>query len=155
MMRLGRLLSALGIDAVTFDAARNVVLGSAACRDALHITPAALDPQCTALARAIVAQAIFNARQQEPYPADILDAATRDETVRSVSGALGMASLSITGWVAKQLFGLAQQLGAMDHVQRRRGAISDATYPFAGDVLVYLARTAERSATSSAGVSAK
>jgi len=42
--------------------------------------------------------------------------------------------------VVKQLAGLALRTGAMNHAQRRRGAITDATYPAAGDIMVYQGR---------------
>ena len=115
---LRRDLATLGIDVAAFNTARQKVLGEAVCREALRATPPSFDPHRTALARAIVAWAIAEARQQGDFPADVLDGDARDAVVGLLSGALGNATLSIAGLVGMQLFGLAQRLGVMNHVQR-------------------------------------
>jgi hypothetical protein len=132
-------LTQAGIHQV-FDEARQAIVDSAPYRDALRKAPQELSPYRAAIARAIVATAMAQCEQQQQYPTILTDAALRNEVAKSLGSELGDADLSIGGWVAKQLFGLALKLGVMNHVQRRRGAITDATYPFAGDVLLYQAR---------------
>lgn len=124
----------------TFEAARQAVVDSDAYRDALQSAAEDLAPYRAAVARAIIAQAIMLARIQDRYPAVLMDADLRDQLVNQIADALGDPDLSISGWVGKQIFRLAQKLGAMDQVQRRRGALTNAAYPFAGDVLLYQAR---------------
>ena len=133
-------MATLGIDVAAFNTARQKVLGEAVCREALRATP----PPSTRIALPLPEQLspgrLREARQQGDFPADVLDGDARDAVVGLLSGALGNATLSIAGLVGMQLFGLAQRLGVMNHVHRSAGAISDASYPFAGDVLMYLAR---------------
>ena len=126
--------------AVVFDSARQMVIDSAPYRDALQSAPETLDPYRAAISRAIVATAIHQCNQEERFAAIATDAQLRDAIVVMLSNQLGPADMSIGGWMARQLFGLAQRMGAMNHVQRRRGAITDAAYPGAGDVLLYQAR---------------
>jgi hypothetical protein len=95
-----------------------------------------------AIARAIIATAIALSEQRQHYTRLSLDAALRDDIIQLLCKQLGddIRSRSIGGWVAKQLFGLALAIGMMDQVQRKRGAITGAAYPFAGDVLLYQGR---------------
>jgi pimeloyl-ACP methyl ester carboxylesterase len=65
----------------------------------------------------------------------------RDQVIEQVGSELGGRTRRSPGsWATKQIFELALTLGAMDHIQRKRGALTDATYPFAGDILLYQAR---------------
>jgi hypothetical protein len=124
----------------TFEAARQAVIGSDAYRTALQGATEDLAPYRTAVARAIIAQAIMLSRNQDRYPAALMDADLRDRVISQLADALGDPDLSIGGWAAKQIFRLAQKLGVMDQVQRKRGALTNAAYPFAGDVLLYQVR---------------
>ncbi len=123
-----------------FNSARQEVLNSAPFSDALRAVPQSQASYRMAIARAIVAQAIAQSLEGQQYPAILMDTALRNEVVESIGGELGEADLGIGNWVAHQLFGLAQRLGAMNQVKRRRGAITDAAFPFTGDILLYQAR---------------
>jgi hypothetical protein len=129
-----------GSIAEVFDAARQHVRDAPEYRAALAGASADLGPYRTAVARAFVAQAIVLCQAEERYPAVLMDAGLRDRIVGRIVDALGDPDLSLGSWVGMQLFRLAQKLGVMNQVQRKRGALTDASYPFAGDVLLYQAR---------------
>jgi hypothetical protein len=132
-------LEAAGI-ADVFDAARTNVTSSAPFLDALRSAPQALGPYRTAIGRAIVAAAIDQCAQQDKYPPIAIDADLRDDLATSITQELGASDLGLGSWAGKQLVGLALRLGAMNQIQRRRGAITDASFPMAGDVLLYQGR---------------
>lgn len=123
-----------------FNTARHTVMGSSSYNDALKTAPQALGPYRMAIARAIVAESIALHGEQGSEASIAIDAKLRDTTVDMIAEALGGTDRSIGGWTLKQLFGLAQRLGAMDQVQRKRGAVTDAIYPVAGDVVLYQGR---------------
>jgi hypothetical protein len=88
-----------------------------------------------ALARAIVATAIIEGEQQSLLTTD---ANLRDEIIRLLSRELGADERApvLVNWVARQVAGLALSI-VTGQVRRKRGALSDATSPIAGDILVY------------------
>jgi hypothetical protein len=92
-----------------------------------------------AVARAIVAQAMFDCEQQERFPPILTNAKLRDEVVKLLSLALGEAELGIGDWVAKPLSQLAQPIGTF-YVKRRRGAITSSVSPTPCDILLYQGR---------------
>jgi hypothetical protein len=120
--------------AEVFDEARQVIIGSRPYYEALQAVSETSGEYLYAIARAIIAQAMALCEKQEKYAAVLMDAVLRDKVVELLCSELGDVDRAIGDWVAKQLFGLAVTMGVMDHVQRRRGAITDATYPFAGEV---------------------
>jgi hypothetical protein len=122
-----------------FEEAKRAVLNSRECHDALQAAREPLDPYRAAMARAIVAKALETGHECGDSWTVLPDASLRDEIIRELSNELGHSSLALAERAARALFGFAQRLGAMDHVQRRRGAISNAAYPFAGDILLYQA----------------
>lgn len=89
-----------------------------------------------ALARALVASLMKAALE---VGAPLPDAAGRDGLVRTVSAQLGEGSRGGLGsWLATPFIGLAESIGTWK-VRRERTSITDATYPAAGDILLYQA----------------
>jgi len=90
----------------------------------------------SALARAVVA-ALQKATVETGAPA--LDAETRNGLVAAIRTLLGEDERGVGAWLMSPLVGLAQNL-ATSHVRRKRGALTDAAYPAAGDILLYQSR---------------
>jgi hypothetical protein len=130
-------LEAAGI-AATFDAAREKVAASVPYDDMLRVVPPAFGDYRVAVARAIVAQAVVD-RSKADNSVLPLDGTTRDALVQDIARWMGEERLA-GSWVASKLLVLAQKLGAIDHIQRRRGAVTDGAFPFTGDILLYQAR---------------
>ena len=88
-----------------------------------------------AIARAIVATAIIEREQRTLL---IMDGVQRDEIIRLLSRELGgdERAPALVNWVTRQVTGLALSI-VTSQVRRKRGALSDFTNPFAGDILVY------------------
>lgn len=128
--------------AEVFNEARRAVMDSAPYREALRNAPQTLSPYRTAVARAIIAQAIFLCEVQQTPTIILADAALRDELVFLLIGEFGDADRSIGNWLLSPLKGLAANLSTM-YMKRKRGAISDAAYPFPGDILLYQGRGGE------------
>ena len=133
-----------------FPDARDAVAGDESYQAALAGVgdePARLDRLRRAVAQAVVAQAMADKERQGTFAPILTDAAWRDEVVGLVGQALGGAGddeedRSLGGWVAGRVFDLVVALGDVAHIERKRGAITDAAYPGAGDVARYLSRGA-------------
>ena len=91
------------------------------------------------LARAFVADCLLRADENLDgvFP---LDGEHRDALVDAILAVLGGSDRSVRGSVSRFGLNLALRLGATRPVERRRSAITDASAPAAGDVLMYLAR---------------
>lgn len=124
----------------TFEAAWQSVQSSTVYKKALSAAAQDPDRYRAATARALVAMSIALCEEQQQDPPIVSDAQMRDRVIDQIGNELASGRRSFGGWAAKHLFDLALTLGAMNAVERKRGAISDATYPFAGDILVYQAR---------------
>lgn len=135
---LRSLLERGGIDR-TFEDACLAITSSASFRAAMDGAPPAMADYRAAIARACIAEA--EAREaQEGAPAAVLtDAGLRDNIEREIVRSLGGEERSIGGWVKDQLGAFVSRLGTR-YVANRRGAVSDAAYPGAGDILLYQAR---------------
>jgi hypothetical protein len=136
---LATALAAAGL-AETFGSAKAAVATSPPYRQALVGASDGLGALRLAVARAIVAEAL--AEQAERDGADtpvVPDAAARDQVVVLLVDALGGHELRLPGRVFAPVRGLAMRL-VTARAQRRRGALTDATYPGAGDILLYQAR---------------
>jgi len=136
---LAAALAAAGL-AGTFESARAAVAASPAYRQALAAAGGSIGALRLAVARAIVAGAL--AEQAERDDADIPavpDAAARDQLVLLLADDLGGREKGVRSPVADPVRGLALRL-ATTRARRRRGALTDATYPSAGDILLYQAR---------------
>jgi hypothetical protein len=131
-----------------FDTARQEVMETIIYHEALQAAPEhpeELGPYRQAIARAIVATIIAQCYEKEHYTPIFYNAQLRDDLITQVSRELITNTLegdyrSISEWTVKQVAGLAVALGAMDHMKRKRGVITDAAYPAAGDILFYLSR---------------
>jgi hypothetical protein len=133
-----RLLDRGGIGDV-FEASRLAVTNSASYRVALDGAPPALADYRAAVARAFIADACARVGRMGAPPAAARDAELRDEIEHVLIESLGGVERSIGGWVKGQLGGLVLRLGSRQ-VVRRRGAITDAAFPAAGDILLYQTR---------------
>jgi hypothetical protein len=139
--KLRGLMERGGIDR-EFEEARLSVTGSTPYRIALDGAPPALADYRAAVARALIAEAAARVSRNDTAPAVTRDPRLRDETERLLIGALGGAERSIGGWVKQQLGGLVLRVATWKGM-RRRGALTDASSPFAGDILLYQARGQE------------
>ncbi|HEY9904683.1 MAG TPA: hypothetical protein V6D43_19985 [Candidatus Sericytochromatia bacterium] len=131
-------LEQAGIASV-FDKARDAVIRSDPYSQALQTASEELGEYREAVARAIVAQAMFECEQQEMFPPILTDASLRDEVVKLLSLALGEENLGIGDWVVKPLSQLAQPIGTF-YIKRRRGAITSSVSPTPCDILLYQGR---------------
>ena len=120
--------------------AQQTLIANPVYQEVLQAATEPLNPYRTAVARALVALASARTAAQGHYVPITGDAPLRDQVVADLATALGPADRGFTASVLKSLYGLAASLGAMDHVRRKRGALTDAVFPFAGDVLRYQAR---------------
>jgi hypothetical protein len=122
-----------------WDAAVQQVRKSDEFRTALLKAPAVSAEYRLAVARALVAQAILLSRQQQNEEAIWIDGAERDALVALLLNALGSHTRGVISSVKGHLAGLALRY-VTTRVERKRGAISDAAFPTAGDILLYQAR---------------
>ncbi|MGI5241106.1 hypothetical protein [Dactylosporangium sp. CA-139066] len=123
--------------AVAFAAAVPDVLDAEPTRQAL----AAGRPRVVAgaLGRAILAEAIRRAAERPEGPVPVIEA-RRERLLLLLLEALGHADLGFGSNLARTAAVLAWRWAGAGFVQRRRGAITDATSPMAGDILLYLSR---------------
>jgi len=136
-------LAALGIDSVFQPACEKITgAGSKSFGRLLDTAARPLDGDYSAIARAIVAAARILCKEQELYPWLLVNTHVRDQAVDVIEKALSRNETSrgvLLDWTKRHLTEFAFDLGT-NHVKRRRGAVTDGTYPFAGDILVYQAR---------------
>jgi hypothetical protein len=127
-----------------FSEAQDAITASDEYRDALGAAPAALAEYRAAIARAWVAESAIRSEERKGYPPAVwMDARLRDEIVDLLVDALGGREYGIGDWVRRHLGGLALQVGShlgTRYARRRRGALTDAAYPFPSDILLYQAR---------------
>lgn len=124
--------------ALVFDEALQTVIRSEAYNEALQKASDSLSEYCDAIARAIVAQIMFDCEQQEKYPSILTNANLRDKLVETISCALGEAELGLGGWLWKPLSLLAHPTTFA--IKRKRGSITDAISPMPCDILLYQSR---------------
>ena len=104
----------------------------------LTTAPANLDGDYAAIARAIVAMSGLMYEEQEWSLNPLIDEELRVKAVDAIFQVLSKLETSrgvVTDWVTGQLFSLGTNA-----IKRKRGAISDGAYPFAGDIMVYQAK---------------
>ena len=100
-----------------------------------------LDEDYAAIARAIVAMSGFLYEEREWF-SPLVDEKLRDEAVEAIFQVLSKLETSrgvVGDWVTGQLFSFGISL-ATNPIKRKRGAITDGGYPFAGDIMVYQAK---------------
>jgi pimeloyl-ACP methyl ester carboxylesterase len=122
-----------------FDAARDTLLVSPEFgRAAGTATMATLNEHRKAVARALVAFTIVHAADSGAPP---VDGAARDTIVTAVTDDLHGFGLGVAGWLTRPFQGIAAGM-VTQRLSRRRGALSDATSPAAGDIIRYQSRGA-------------
>ncbi len=125
--------------AEVFDEAKQTVIRSQPYTQALQKASEPLGEYYEAIARAIIAQAMFYCKQQEKYLPILTDAKLRDRVVECFRLALGEADLGLGDWTLKALAQLAQPIWT-SLVKQKRGAITDAISPMPCDILFYQSR---------------
>ncbi len=101
-----------------------------------------LDQDYAAIARAIVAMTGVLYQEQEWFDSPLVDEKLRDEAVDAILRVLTHDETSrgvVSKWITGQISGLALNF-ATNAIKRKRGAITDGAYPFAGDIMVYQAK---------------
>ncbi len=124
--------------AKVFDQAHQAVTQSKPYNRLLDTASASLDEDYAAIARAIVAQAIELCDQEFIDTPIRFDHELRDKTVDSVNRELtNETSRGIIGDIVKNLVSSGLKSLGNRHLQRQRGSLTDAAYPFSGDILYY------------------
>jgi hypothetical protein len=131
--------------AESFAASRAAVVASSAFADALAGAPAALAEYRTAIARAVLAEALARSLGDEPEVPRIgepgerrIDAALRDEIVDLLIEDLGGKERAL-GWLKAKAGDLLAAAGTR-LATGRRGSLTDGASPAVGDILRYQAR---------------
>ncbi len=127
-----------GIAEVFDEALRNVVK-SKQYQEALETISDTLTEHRDAIARAIIAKAMEICEGQDKYAPILTNAVLRDEVVKSFSSEIIYSEAGIGNWLVEQISKFAMSK-TTDHLKRRRGVISDITYPAVGDIILYQAR---------------
>ncbi|NEO93025.1 MAG: hypothetical protein F6K56_23470 [Moorea sp. SIO3G5] len=131
-------LQAAGI-AEGFDQARRHVTSSAVYQDVLNQVSDSDSDYRDTIARAIIAQAIFDCQQHHHHAFIFPNPELRDQLVKSLSDALGAEEeLGLGDWLQKPLSLLAGPATAW--VRSKRGAITEANTPTPGDIILYQSR---------------
>jgi hypothetical protein len=124
--------------AEVFDRSHQAVTQSNSYNRLLDTASASLDEDYAAIARAIVAQAIELCDQEFIDTPIRFDSEKRDKTVDSIYRELtNETSRGIIGDAIKNLVSSGLKSLGNRHLQRQRGALTDAAYPFSGDILLY------------------
>jgi hypothetical protein len=120
-----------------FDAARTALLAAPEFGRAVDTaTEATLNEHRKALARALAA---FMVQSAEDYGAPPIDGATRDKIVGAVTDDLHGFGMGVAAWLTRPFKGIAGSM-ITRRMARKRGAVTDATSPAAGDIMRYQAR---------------
>ena len=101
-----------------------------------------LEGDYAAIARAIVAMIGILYQEREWFDSPLVDEKLRDEAVDAILKVLTRDETSrgvVSNWIIGQLSGLALGVGT-NAIKRKRGAMSDGAYPFAGDIMIYQAK---------------
>ncbi len=123
-----------------FEQAREIVIRSEPYERALlTVSESDLSEYYGAIARAIVAQAMFLSEQQEIFPPILTDAQLRDKVVELLTLALTEAELGLGRWLLKPLVELALPMGT-NYIKGNRFELTDKISPMPGDILLYQAR---------------
>lgn len=103
-----------------------------------NVTDATLNEYRKAVARALVAFTVVSAEEAGVPP---VDGATRDEIVAAVTEDLNAYGMGLAAELTRPFKGIALSI-ATQLATRKRGAVTDATTPMAGDIIRYQARGA-------------
>lgn len=105
----------------------------------LETASSPLDGDYAAIARAIVSVSRLLCKEQEIYPWLLINNKLRDQAVNAIQKTLTDTKQSkapLPEWIKSQFTDLAFGIGT-DKFKRKRGAVMNSAYPFAGDILVY------------------
>ncbi len=116
-----------------FLAAKSTVITSPIYSEAVRTISQSSAAHRIAIARAIVAEMILQCRKKGTYAPILTDATLRDEIVQSFILAMGGNPHVVRDALLEKLFGVIGGIWIEPH----RGAITNATYPFAGDIILY------------------
>ncbi|WP_203853446.1 alpha/beta fold hydrolase [Dactylosporangium siamense] len=130
--------AAAHLDDVLLDAIQSVVRSDEA-GEALRHADALGGELRGALARAVVAESLLCADEELGGTAPV-DGRRRDALVTAIVAGLGGSDRGVGGALGRFGANLALKLGVTRPVERRRVAITEASAPAAGDVMLYLAR---------------
>jgi hypothetical protein len=123
-----------------FEQAREIVIRSEPYQRALlTVCESDLSEYYGAIARAIVAQAMFLSEQQQKFPPILTDAQLRDKVVELLTLALTEAELGLGRWLLKPLVELALPMGT-NYIKGNRFELTYKISPMPGDILLYQAR---------------
>ncbi len=123
-----------------FEQAREIVIRSEPYERALlTVCESDLSEYYGAIARAIVAQAMFLSEQQQTFSPILTDAQLRDKVVELLTLALTEAELGLGRWLLKPLVELALPMGT-NYIKGNRFELTDKISPMPGDILLYQAR---------------
>lgn len=135
-------LNELGIGAV-FSEAFEITVGpdSKPYGRLLETASRPLEGDYSAIARALVSMSRLICKEQGTYPLMLVDEVLRNEAVDAILKILAQdeQSRGVVSWAKEQLTGFGQRFGT-NAIQRKRGALTDGAYPFAGDILLYQAK---------------
>jgi hypothetical protein len=101
-----------------------------------------LDGDYAAISRAIVAMSGLLYEENEWSLSPLIDEGLRNTAVEAILQVLSQSETSrgiVSDWLKVQLSSLALGFVA-NKVKRKRGAMTDGAYPFAGDIMVYQAK---------------
>jgi hypothetical protein len=120
-----------------FDAARTDLQVSPEFGRAVDaVTEATLNEHRKAVARALVAATMLRATDSGASP---IDGASREAIVAVLVDDLHGFGLGVAAWLTRPFQGIAQSM-LTQRIARRRGVLTDATSPVAGDIMRYQAR---------------
>ncbi len=120
-----------------FDAACVALLGAPEFDRAVDtVTEATLNEHRKAVARALVAFTLVSAEGSGAPP---IDGAAREEIVAALVDDLHGFGLGVAAWLTRPFKGIAGSM-LTQRMARKRGALTDATSPAAGDIIRYQAR---------------
>lgn len=125
--------------AEVFDQALQNVVNSNPYKEAIATISDTLTEHRDAIARAIIAEAMAICERQDKSVPILTDATLRDEVVKDFSGEIIYSEAGIGDWLKEKISTLAISK-TTNHLKRKRGVISDLTYPVVGDILLYQGR---------------
>ena len=137
--RLQALLAAHGL-AGSFDAALAWLRSSNVYAVATDGAPDASAEHRFAVARALASATALEARRRGVRGGLPLAPAEREELVEAVVDALGGRTYGVLQWTWRNVLGGVAREWGTRYAVRNRQAVSDGTWPLAGDVLLYQAR---------------
>lgn len=133
------ILTEAGIASIFIEARNEVIKSSAYNQIKRHVSKESFSEYSNAVARAIVATAIFIAQARELYPPILTDANLRDKVVEKISLALSEEELGVGSWVLGKIGGLASH-HLTNYVEKKRGDVTNKISPMPCDILLYQTR---------------